>query len=117
MEQIENNRKKRKKETALMEIRKWQRSTENIINKAPFKRIVNEILTEIEKTMNPPICLRMNLEARMALLEASEVFLVRSFEDANLCAIHAKRITIMKQDMQLGARIRGDDAMKYISGK
>jgi histone H3/H4 len=84
MEQIENNRKKRKKETALMEIRKWQRSTENIINKAPFKRVVDEILKELEKTMN--ICLRMNQEARMALLEASEVFLVHSFEDANLCA-------------------------------
>ena len=44
----------------------------------------------------------------LALQEAAESFLVGLFEDANLCAIHGNRITIMKKDMDLARRIRGD---------
>jgi histone H3 len=40
--------------------------------------------------------------------EASEAFLVSLFEDTNMCAIHAKRVTIMVKDMQLARRIRGE---------
>jgi len=44
----------------------------------------------------------------MALQEAAEAYLVHLFEDTNLLAIHAKRVTIMQKDMQLARRIRGD---------
>ena len=42
--------------------------------------------------------------------EASEAYLVGLFEDTNLCAIHAKRVTIMPKDIQLARRIRGERA-------
>ncbi|EDO31850.1 predicted protein, partial [Nematostella vectensis] len=54
--------------------------------------------------------LRWQVAALMALQEAAEAFLVRLFEDANLCAIHAKRVTVMPRDIQLARRIRGQDA-------
>ena len=52
--------------------------------------------------------LRYASSALLALQEAAEAFLVGLFEDSNLCAIHAKRITIMPKDMQLAKRVRGD---------
>uniref|UniRef100_M3YJI6 Core Histone H2A/H2B/H3 domain-containing protein n=1 Tax=Mustela putorius furo TaxID=9669 RepID=M3YJI6_MUSPF len=48
--------------------------------------------------------------AVMALQEACEAYLVGLFEDTNLCAIHAKRVTIMPKDIQLARRIRGERA-------
>lgn len=51
--------------------------------------------------------MRWQSQAIMALQEASEAFLVHLFEDTNLCAIHAKRVTIMQKDIQLARRIRG----------
>lgn len=50
---------------------------------------------------------RWQSQAIQALQEASEAFLVHLFEDTNLCAIHAKRVTIMQKDIQLARRIRG----------
>lgn len=50
---------------------------------------------------------RWQSQAIQALQEASEAFLVHLFEDTNLCAIHAKRVTIMQSDIQLARRIRG----------
>ena len=43
-----------------------------------------------------------------ALQEAAEAYLVGLFEDTNLCAIHAKRVTIMPKDIQLARKIRGE---------
>ena len=57
------------------------------------------------------IGLRWQSSALLALQEASEAFLVHLFEDANLCAIHARRVTIMDRDMQLARRIRGNWGM------
>ncbi len=51
--------------------------------------------------------MRWQSHAIMALQEAAEAFLVHLFEDANLCAIHAKRVTVMQKDIQLARRIRG----------
>ena len=53
-------------------------------------------------------CLRFQSTALLALQEASEAYLVGLFEDVNLCAIHAKRVTIMPRDMTLALRIRGE---------
>jgi len=87
---------------ALREIRRFQKSTELLIKKLPFQRLVREIAQEIK----PDI--RFQSSALGALQEASEAFLVGLFEDTNLCAIHAKRTTILVKDMQLARRIRGD---------
>ena len=89
---------------ALREIRKYQKSTELLIRKLPFQRLVREIAAEFKSD------LRFQSSAVLALQEAAEAFLVGLFEDTNLCAIHAKRVTIMPKDMQLARRIRGERA-------
>jgi histone H3 len=87
---------------ALREIRKYQKSTELLIRKLPFQRLVREIAQDFKSD------LRFQSSAVLALQEASEAYLVSLFEDTNLCAIHAKRVTIMPKDMQLARRIRGE---------
>ena len=84
---------------ALREIRKYQKSTEFLIRKAPFQRLVREI------TQGHKGDLRFQSSALGASQEASEAYLVGLFEDTNLCAIHAKRVTIMPKDIQLTRRI------------
>ena len=87
---------------ALREIRKYQKGTELFIRKQPFQRLVREVAQEFKSD------LRFKMTALAALQEASEAYLVGLFEDTNLCAIHAKRITIQPKDMQLARRIRGE---------
>ena len=87
---------------ALREIRKFQKSTDLLIRKLPFQRVVREIAQNYKSD------LRFQSQAILALQEASEAYLVGLFEDTNLCAIHAKRVTIMPKDMQLARRIRGE---------
>ena len=77
-------------------------TTELLIRKLPFQRLVREIVRDFKTE------LRLQASAIMALQEASEAYLVRLFEDINLCAIHAKRVTIMPKDIQLARRIRGE---------
>ena len=87
---------------ALREIRRYQKSTELLIRKLPFQRLVREIAQDFKGD------LRFQSSAVLALQEAAEAYLVSLFEDTNLCAIHAKRVTIMPKDMQLARRIRGE---------
>ena len=89
---------------ALREIRRYQKSTELLIRKLPFQRLVREIAQDFKTDL----CFQSS--AVMALQEASEAYLVGLFEDTNLCAIHAKRVTIMPKDIQLARRIRGERA-------
>lgn len=89
-------------EKALREIRYYQRNTELLIRKLPFARLVKEIQCCFFRTPY-----RWQADALLALQEASEAHLVGLFEDANLCTIHAKRVTIMPKDIQLARRIRG----------
>ncbi|XP_050089940.1 uncharacterized protein LOC126574050 [Anopheles aquasalis] len=89
---------------ALREIRRYQKSTELLIRKLPFQRLVREIAQDFKTD------LRFQSAAVAALQEASEAYLVGLFEDTNLCAIHAKRVTIMPKDIQLARRIRGERA-------
>ena len=86
---------------ALREIRKFQKSTDLLIRKFPFQRLVREIAHGLSPS------LRFQSAALMALQEASEAYLVQLFEDTNLCALHAHRVTIMPKDMLLARRIRG----------
>ena len=87
---------------ALREIRRFQKSTELLIRKLPFQRLVREIASEFKND------LRFQSSAVLALQEATEAYLVGLFEDTNLAAIHAKRVTIMPKDIQLARRIRGE---------
>ena len=94
---------------ALKQIRKYQKSTELLIRKLPFQRLVREIAGDSE-IITSPLCgkVRFQSAAIMALQEAAEAYLVGLFEDTNLCAIHAKQVTIMPKDIQLARRIRGE---------
>nr|XP_055178569.1 histone H3-4-like [Nyctereutes procyonoides] len=83
---------------ALREIRRYQKSTELLIRKLPFQRLVREIAQDFKTD------LRFQSSAVMALQEACEAYLVGLFEDTNLCAIHAKRVTIMPKDIQVPYR-------------
>ena len=80
---------------ALREIRRYQKSTDLLIRKLPFQRLVREIAQDFKND------LRFQGSAVLALQEAAEAYLVGLFEDTNLCAIHAKRVTIMPKDIQL----------------
>lgn len=87
---------------ALREIRKYQKSTELLIRKLPFQCLVREIAQDYKCD------LRFQSTALLALQEAAEAYLVGLMEDTQLCAIHAKRVTIMPKDMQLARRVRGN---------
>ena len=87
---------------ALREIRRYQKSTELLLRKLPFQRLVREIAAQYAPD------LRFQASAIAALQEATEAFMVSIFEDSNLCAIHAKRVTVMNKDMALAKRLRGN---------
>ncbi len=88
---------------ALREIRRYQKSDKLLLPKLSFQRLVKEVIqTDMCKD------LRLTSHALMALHEACEAYIVSLFEDTLLCALHAKRITIMPKDMMLARRIRGE---------
>ena len=99
----EKPRRYRPGTVALREIWHYQKSTELLIRKLPFQRLVREIVQDLGK-------MRIHFQsgAIMALQEASEAYLVGLLEDSNLCAIHMKRVTIMPKDIQLARCIRGE---------
>ena len=78
---------------ALHEIRRYQKSTDLLIRKLPFQRLVREIAQDFKTD------LRFQGSAVLALQEAAEAFMTGIFEDANLCSIHANRVTVMKKDI------------------
>ena len=87
---------------ALREIRKYQKSTELFIRKLPFQRLVRQISHDMNKFHS------WQSTAMLALQEATEAYLVTLLKESNLCAEHAKRVTIMPKDVQLALRIRGE---------
>ena len=82
---------------ALREIRRYQRRTDLLIRRRPFYMLVREIAQTYSASGT---CLRLTTDAVRALQEAAEAYLVGLFEDVNLCAIHAHRVTIMSKEMQ-----------------
>ena len=92
-------------EKALRDIRKYQNSTNTLIPRLPFQRLVREIIQDLRDGI------RFQTTALLALQEASEAYLVGLLEDSNLCAIHAKRVTIMPRDIQLARRLRGEQSI------
>jgi histone H3/H4 len=91
---------------ALRDIRRYQRSTDLLIPKGPFARLVRDISATYNSTPADGEK-RWQVEALEALHEAAEAYAVRLFEDAQLCAIHARRITVQVKDLQLTRRLRG----------
>lgn len=87
---------------ALRDIRKYQGSASLLIPRIAFQRLVREVTSDFKSD------LRFQSAALECLQEAAEAYLVGLMEDTNLCAIHAKRVTIMVKDMLLAKRIRGD---------
>lgn len=85
---------------ALREIRRYQKSTELLIRKLPFSRLVREIAQDFKTD------LRFQASAISALQEAAEAYLVHLMEHCVLACIHAKRVTILPKDIQLVRRIR-----------
>ena len=99
---VKHARRFRPGTVALREIRRYQKSTELLVRKLPFQRLVREIAQENKSD------LRFQGSAIMALQEATEAYMVSLFEDTNLAAIHAKRVTIMPKDIALARRLRGE---------
>ena len=89
---------------ALREIRRYQKSTDLLLRKLPFQRLVREIAQDYRSE------LRFQSSAIQALQHACEDYLTGLFEDSNLLAIHAKRVTIFPKDLRLARRIRGERA-------
>ena len=87
---------------ALREIRKYQRSSNLLLRRLPFKRLIKEIAVVYKHDV------RFQSTAVQALQEAAEAYLISLFEDTNLVALHCKRVTIMPKDMALARRIRGE---------
>ena len=89
----------------LKEIRKFQKGPDLCIRRYIFQQIIKEITWEIDSSF------RFHSQAILALQEASEAYMIGLFEDTNLCAGHAKRVTIFPKDMQLARRIRGEASL------
>ncbi|CAD5179734.1 unnamed protein product [Musa acuminata subsp. malaccensis] len=87
---------------ALREIRRLQKSWKLLIPMAPFVRLVREITNFYSKDVS-----RWTPEALIAIQEATETYIQGLFEDAYLCTIHAKRVTLQQKDLQLARRICG----------
>lgn len=85
---------------ALREIRRYQKSHDLLVPKLPYSKLFREILQDYKSDM------RVQAAAFLAAQEMSEAFLVQRLEDSNLCAIHAKRVTVMPKDLQLAQRIQ-----------
>ena len=87
---------------ALHEIRHYQKSSALLIRKLPFQRLVREIGQDFKTD------LRFQAAAILCLQEAAEAYMVRLFEDTNLCEIHTKRVMITPRDLQLARHICGE---------
>ncbi|KAK9910217.1 hypothetical protein M0R45_034188 [Rubus argutus] len=95
-------RRNRPGSVALREIRHFQKTVKLVIPAAPFIRTVREITNNLSHDVT-----RWTAEALECIQEAAEDYLVNLFEDSMLCAIHAKRVTLMRKDFELARRLGG----------
>ena len=106
---------------ALREIRRYQRSTENLIKRTLFQKLIREISQGYricpDGPGTPSVQVQFQSTAIVALQEAAENFIVGLFEDVNLLAIHARHVTIMPRDICLALCIRGDHHRWHISSE
>ena len=99
---VKKTRRFRPGTVALREIRRYQKGTELLLRKAPFQRLVRELATSHKQG------LRFQSSAVQAIQEATESWAIGLLSDSNLCAIHAKRVTVMNKDLHLARRLRGE---------
>lgn len=97
-------RRYRPRNNALREIKYYQQTSDLLLRRLPFARLVREVT---ENYLGADYGIKWQSHAVLALQEACEAFLIHLLEDTNLCAIHAKRVTIMQKDIELARRIRG----------
>nr|CAH7748984.1 unnamed protein product [Callosobruchus chinensis] len=90
--------------TTLKQIKRLQKSVQQCIPKKPFCRLIKEILMPMSDEAT-----RIQSAALSALQESAEMYLVQLLSDANKCAMHARRITVMPKDMQLALDMRGEN--------
>jgi len=100
---IRKPRKYRPGTVALREIKRYQKSTELLVRKIPFQRLVREVVFSLFPNDN----YRFQSTALLALQEASEDYLVRMFTQVNDLAIHGKRVTIKPEDIHIWGRVTG----------
>ena len=97
---------------ALRKIRRYQQSTEYLIKRTPFQKLIREIPQEYwvcpDSPGTPSFQVHFQSTAIAALQEAAENFIVGLFEDVNLLVVYTKRVTVMPRDIRLALRIRGD---------
>jgi histone H3 len=96
---------------ALREIRHYQKSTDLLLRKGPFGRLVREFTMDVTTGKGEKKVDRHTAASILIHQTACEDYLVTLCEDANLCAIHTKRVTIMPKDIKLAMRIRGDTTL------
>ena len=108
-QQLKKKRRFRPGTVALREIWQYQKSTDLLIRRAPFQWVIYEIMRGIRND------LRIQAAAVWGLQEAAEAYLVGLFEDSNLCAIHAKWVTIMPRDVQLARRVCGREHRDFLA--
>ncbi len=99
---VKKTRRFRPGTVALREIRRYQKGTELLLRKAPFQRLVRELATSHKQG------LRFQSSAVQAIQEATESWAISLLSDSNLCAIHARRVTLMNKDLHLARRLRGE---------
>merc|ERR1712060_29205 len=91
-------------QSALREIRRYQSSTDLLVPRLPFARVVREITSDF---VQPHEQWRWTQDGLMALQTAAEAYVVSLFEDCNLCANHGNRVTVQPRDIHLARRLRG----------
>ncbi|KAJ1356129.1 centromeric DNA-binding histone H3-like protein cse4, partial [Parelaphostrongylus tenuis] len=102
---------------ALREIRHLRRTTGLIIPRLPFQRVVRDVAREVLKKRNINEDFNWNANALLALQVATEVYLTCFFEDTNLAAVHARRVTIVPKDVQLVRRLHGENVTMSTTSK
>ena len=96
---------------ALREIRRYQKSTNLMIPKMPYVKLLREITQDQCKQPKDGNDYRWQGVAILATQTAAEDYLTVQLEDANVCALHSKRVTVMPKDIQLVRRIKGEEAV------
>ncbi len=99
---VKKARRFRSGTVALRQIKKAQKGTELLLRRAPFARLIKEIASGAKEG------LRFQSSAVLALQESTEAYTIGLLSDSNLCAIHAKRVTVMTKDLALARRLRGE---------
>jgi histone H3 len=99
---MKKSRRFRPGTVALRQIRKFQKGTNTLIRKAPFQRMVREVANTQKDG------LRWQSAAVAAMQEATESYVIGLLSDSNLCALHARRVTVMPRDIHLARRLRGE---------